>query len=135
MRFEWTELTYQRILAGNTMVYIFPLSVLLVYLVLAAQYESWSLPLVVILIVPMTLLSAIAGVWLLGGDNNVFTQISLIVLVGLACKNAILIVEFAREKQHEGMNRFEAVMEACRVRVRPVLMTSLGNSKIGRAHV
>jgi multidrug efflux pump len=125
MRFEWTELTYQRILAGNTMVYIFPLSVLLVYLVLAAQYESWSLPLVVILIVPMTLLSAIAGVWLLGGDNNVFTQISLIVLVGLACKNAILIVEFAREKQHEGMNRFEAVMEACRLRLRPILMTSL----------
>jgi multidrug efflux pump len=125
MRFEWTELTYQRILAGNTMVYIFPLSVLLVYLVLAAQYESWSLPLVVILIVPMTLLSAIAGVRLLGGDNNVFTQISLIVLVGLACKNAILIVEFAREKQHEGMNRFEAVMEACRLRLRPILMTSL----------
>jgi multidrug efflux pump len=93
--------------------------------VLAAQYESWSLPLVVILIVPMTLLSAIAGVWLLGGDNNVFTQISLIVLVGLACKNAILIVEFAREKQHEGMNRFEAVMEACRLRLRPILMTSL----------
>jgi multidrug efflux pump len=125
MRFEWTELTYQRILAGNTMVYIFPLSVLLVYLVLAAQYESWSLPLVVILIVPMTLLSAIAGVWLLHGDNNVFTQISLIVLVGLACKNAILIVEFAREKQHEGMNRFEAVLEACRLRLRPILMTSL----------
>jgi len=107
------------------MVYIFPLSVLLVYLVLAAQYESWSLPLVVILIVPMTLLSAIAGVWLLNGDNNVFTQISLIVLVGLACKNAILIVEFAREKQHEGMNRFEAVLEACRLRLRPILMTSL----------
>jgi multidrug efflux pump len=125
MRFEWTELTYQRILAGNTMVYIFPLSVLLVYLVLAAQYESWSLPLVVILIVPMTLLSAIAGVWLLKGDNNVFTQISLIVLVGLACKNAILIVEFAREKQHAGMNRFEAVLEACRLRLRPILMTSL----------
>jgi multidrug efflux pump len=125
MRFEWTELTFQRILAGNTMVYIFPLSVLLVYLVLAAQYESWSLPLVVILIVPMTLLSAIAGVWLLKGDNNVFTQISLIVLVGLACKNAILIVEFAREKQHEGMNRFEAVLEACRLRLRPILMTSL----------
>jgi multidrug efflux pump len=125
MRFEWTELTFQRILAGNTMVYIFPLSVLLVYLVLAAQYESWSLPLVVILIVPMTLLSAIAGVWLLNGDNNVFTQISLIVLVGLACKNAILIVEFAREKQHEGMNRFEAVLEACRLRLRPILMTSL----------
>jgi multidrug efflux pump len=126
MKYEWTELTYQKILAGNTMVYIFPLSVFLVYLVLAAQYESWSLPLVIILIVPMTLFSAIAGVWLLGGDNNVFTQISLIVLVGLACKNAILIVEFAREKQiQEGMNRVEAVLEACRLRLRPILMTSL----------
>src|SRR5438270_2438180 len=126
MRFEWTELTYQKILAGNTMVYIFPLSVFLVYLVLAAQYESWSLPLVIILIVPMTLFSAIAGVWLLNSDNNVFTQISLIVLVGLACKNAILIVEFAREKQlQEGMGRVEAVQEACRLRLRPILMTSL----------
>jgi len=125
MRFEWTELTYQKILAGNTMLFIFPLSVFLVYLVLAAQYESWSLPLVVILIVPMTLFSAIAGVWLLGGDNNVFTQISLIVLVGLACKNAILIVEFAREKQREGLNSFDAVLEACRLRLRPILMTSL----------
>jgi multidrug efflux pump len=126
MKFEWTELTYQKILAGNTMAYIFPLSVFLVYLVLAAQYESWSLPLVIILIVPMTLFSAIAGVWLLHGDNNVFTQISLIVLVGLACKNAILIVEFAREKQiQEGMNRVEAVLEACRLRLRPILMTSL----------
>jgi len=126
MKYEWTELTYQKILAGNTMVYIFPLSVFLVYLVLAAQYESWSLPLVIISIVPMTLFSAIAGVWLLNGDNNVFTQISLIVLVGLACKNAILIVEFAREKQlQEGMNRFDAVLEACRLRLRPILMTSL----------
>ena len=126
MKYEWTELTYQKILAGNTMVYIFPLSVFLVYLVLAAQYESWSLPLVIILIVPMTLFSAITGVWLLRGDNNVFTQISLIVLVGLACKNAILIVEFAREKQlQEGMNRVEAVLEACRLRLRPILMTSL----------
>jgi multidrug efflux pump len=126
MKYEWTELTYQKLLAGNTMVYIFPLSVFLVYLVLAAQYESWSLPLVIILIVPMTLFSAIAGVWLLKGDNNVFTQISLIVLVGLACKNAILIVEFAREKQiQEGMNRVDAVLEACRLRLRPILMTSL----------
>jgi multidrug efflux pump len=126
MKYEWTELTYQKILAGNTMVYIFPLSVFLVYLVLAAQYESWSLPLVIILIVPMTLFSAIAGVWLLNGDNNVFTQISLIVLVGLACKNAILIVEFAREKQlQEGINRVDAVLEACRLRLRPILMTSL----------
>jgi multidrug efflux pump len=126
MKYEWTELTYQKILAGNTMIYIFPLSVFLVYLVLSAQYESWSLPLVVILIVPMTLFSAIAGVFFLGGDNNVFTQISLIVLVGLACKNAILIVEFAREKQIlEGMDRVSAVLEACRLRLRPILMTSL----------
>jgi multidrug efflux pump len=125
MKFEWTELTYQKILAGNTMVYIFPLSVFLVYLVLAAQYESWTLPLVVILIVPMTLFSAIAGVWLTHGDNNVFTQISLIVLVGLACKNAILIVEFAREKQMEGVSAVDAVLEACRLRLRPILMTSL----------
>jgi multidrug efflux pump len=124
MKYEWTELTYQKILAGNTMVYIFPLSVFLVYLVLAAQYESWSLPLVIILIVPMTLFSAIAGVWLLNGDNNVFTQISLIVLVGLACKNAILIVEFAREKQLQGLNSVDAVLEACRLRLRPILMTS-----------
>jgi multidrug efflux pump len=125
MKFEWTELTYQKILAGNTMIYIFPLSVFLVYLVLAAQYESWTLPLVVILIVPMTLFSAIAGVWITHGDNNVFTQISLIVLVGLACKNAILIVEFARERQLEGVGAIDAVLEACRLRLRPILMTSL----------
>jgi len=125
MRFEWTDLTYQKILAGNTMLYVFPLSVFLVYLVLAAQYESWSLPLVVILIVPMTLFSAIAGVWMLHGDNNVFTQISLIVLVGLACKNAILIVEFAKSKQDAGLSSMDAVLEACRLRLRPILMTSL----------
>ena len=97
MSFEWTELTYQQILAGNTAVYVFPLCVLLVFLVLAALYESLTLPLAVILIVPMCLLCAIAGVWIGGGDNNIFTQIGLMVLVGLACKNAILIVEFARE--------------------------------------
>ena len=102
MTFEWTELAYQQLLAGNTMLLVFPLCVLLVYLVLAAQYESWTLPLSVILIVPMTLLSAIAGVWLTGGDNNVFTQIGFLVLVGLACKNAILIVEFARQRENEG---------------------------------
>ena len=100
MTFEWTELAYQDAISGNTMFLIFPLCVLLVYGVLAAQYESWSLPLTVILIVPMTLLSAIAGVWLTGGDNNVFTQISFLVLAGLACKNAILIVEFARQREH-----------------------------------
>lgn len=122
--FEWTELTYQQILAGNTAMFVFPLCVLLAFLVLAAQYESWSLPLAVILIVPMTLLSAITGVILSGGDNNVFTQIGLIVLVGLACKNAILIVEFAKDKQEEGMDRLSAVLEACRLRLRPILMTS-----------
>jgi multidrug efflux pump len=125
MSFEWTELAYQEIVAGNTMLYIFPLCVLLVYVVLAAQYESWSLPLSVILIVPMTLFSAIAGVWLTGGDNNVFTQISFLVLAGLACKNAILIVEFARQREREGENLEQAILDACRVRLRPVLMTSI----------
>jgi multidrug efflux pump len=123
--FEWTELTYQQILAGNTAILVFPLCVLLVFLVLSSLYESWSLPLAVILIVPMVLLSAIAGVWLSGGDNNIFTQIGLIVLVGLACKNAILIVEFARELQLEGVPRHEAVLEAARLRLRPILMTSI----------
>ena len=125
MSFEWTDLTYQQILAGNTAVLVFPLCVLLVFLVLSSLYESWSLPLAVILIVPMVLLSAISGVWLSGGDNNIFTQIGLIVLVGLACKNAILIVEFARERQAEGMARHEAVLEAARLRLRPILMTSI----------
>lgn len=124
MSYEWTELTYQQILAGNTAIFVFPLCVLLAFLVLAAQYESWSLPLAVILIVPMTLLSAITGVILAGSDNNVFTQIGLIVLVGLACKNAILIVEFAKDKQEEGMDRLAATLEACRLRLRPILMTS-----------
>ena len=124
MTFEWTELTYQQILSGNTALFVFPLCVLLAFLVLAAQYESWSLPLAVILIVPMTLLSAITGVILSGGDNNIFTQIGLIVLVGLACKNAILIVEFAKDKQEEGMSPLDAVLEACRLRLRPILMTS-----------
>jgi multidrug efflux pump len=125
MSYEWTELTFQQILAGNTAILVFPLCVLLVFLVLSSLYESWSLPLAVILIVPMVLLSAIAGVWLSGGDDNIFTQIGLIVLVGLACKNAILIVEFARERQHEGMSRHEAVLEAARLRLRPILMTSI----------
>ena len=125
MTFEWTELAYQDAISGNTMLLIFPLCVLLVYGVLAAQYQSWSLPLTVILIVPMTLLSAIAGVWLTGGDNNVFTQISFLVLAGLACKNAILIVEFARQREHEGTPRRTAILDACRIRLRPVLMTSV----------
>ena len=125
MGYEWTDLTYQQILAGNTAVLVFPLCVLLAFLVLAAQYESWSLPLVVILIVPMTLLSALFGVFVTGGDNNIFTQIGLIVLVGLACKNAILIVEFARDREAHGDSTWHAVLEACRLRLRPILMTSL----------
>ncbi|HEY7636414.1 MAG TPA: efflux RND transporter permease subunit [Gemmatimonadales bacterium] len=122
--YEWTELTYQQILAGNTAVFVFPLCVLLAFLVLAAQYESWSLPLAVILIVPMCLLCAITGVWLTKGDNNIFTQIGFLVLIGLACKNAILIVEFARELRLRGRSIVEAALEACRIRLRPILMTS-----------
>ena len=122
---EWTDLTYQQKLAGASALFIFPLCVLLAYLILAAQYNSWLLPLAVMLIVPMCLLSAIAGVWLVGGDNNVFVQIGLIVLVGLAAKNAILIVEFARSREAEGASALEAVVEACRLRLRPILMTSL----------
>jgi multidrug efflux pump len=125
MSFEWTELTYQQILAGDTALFVFPICVLLAFLVLVAQYESWTLPLVVILIVPMCLLCALVGVQLTGGDNNVFTQIGLIVLVGLACKNAILIVEFAREREQHGDTALEAVLAACRLRLRPILMTSL----------
>ncbi|WKE64080.1 efflux RND transporter permease subunit [Gallaecimonas kandeliae] len=126
MSFEWTELTYQQILAGNTSYLVFPLVILLVFLVLAALYESWSLPLAIILIVPMTLLSAMLGVMIQGGDNNIFTQIGLIVLVGLACKNAILIVEFAKEQEeHHDKGIVEAVLEACRLRLRPILMTSV----------
>jgi multidrug efflux pump len=141
--YEWTDLTYQEILAGNTMVFVFPLCVLLAFLVLAAQYESLRLPLAVILIVPMCLLFAILGVWLTSGegsmlgiglailganfpmsDNNIFTQVAFIVLVGLACKNAILIVEFARELEHRGQSAVEAALTACRLRLRPILMTS-----------
>jgi multidrug efflux pump len=122
--YEWTELTHQQKLAGNTAILVFPLCVLLVFLVLAAQYESWSLPIVIMLIVPMVLLSAIAGVWLTRGDNNVFTQIGLLVLVGLACKNAILIVEFARDLERQGYTILEAAFEAARIRLRPILMTS-----------
>ncbi|MDO6474799.1 multidrug efflux RND transporter permease subunit [Alteromonas sp. 1_MG-2023] len=125
MTYEWTELTYQQILAGDASMYVFPLVVLLVFLVLAAQYESLSLPLAIILIVPMTLLSALIGVGIYGGDNNIFTQIGLIVLFGLATKNAILIVEFAKELEEEGRTALEAVKEACRLRLRPILMTSV----------
>jgi multidrug efflux pump len=122
--YEWTDLTYQQILAGNTAILVFPICVLLVFLVLAAQYESLFLPLAIILIVPMCLLSAITGVWLTGGDNNIFTQIGLFVLIGLACKNAILIVEFARELEIQGRATVAAAIEAARLRLRPILMTS-----------
>jgi multidrug efflux pump len=123
--YEWTELVYQDILSGNTMMYVFPLCVLLVFLVLAAQYESWTLPLAVILIVPMSILCALLGVKLTHGDNNVFTQIALFVLVGLASKNAILIVEFARELELHGRSIVDAALEASHQRLRPILMTSI----------
>lgn len=125
MEFEWTELTYQQVLAGNTAVYIFPLCIFLVLLVLAAQYESFSLPMAVVLIVPMAILSSLVGIYISGGDNNIFSQISLFVLAGLASKNAILIVEFARELERQGRGLIEATMEASRLRLRPILMTSL----------
>jgi multidrug efflux pump len=125
MGFEWTELTLQEILAGNTAVFVFAFGALLVFMVLAGQYESWSLPGAIILIVPMCLLAAITGVWAVGSDNNIFTQIGLVVLIGLAAKNAILIVEFAKQLQEQGKTRREAIVEACRVRLRPIIMTSL----------
>jgi multidrug efflux pump len=125
VKFEWTDLTYQETTAGNTALYVFPLCVLFVFLVLAALYESWTLPLAIILIVPMCVLSAITGVWLFGGDNNIFTQIALFVLVGLACKNAILIVEFAKVRQDQGLTPAAAAIEAAGLRLRPILMTSL----------
>ncbi len=126
MEVEWTELTLQQILAGEDLLtkLVFPLAVLFVFLTLAAQYESWSLPLCIILIVPMCLLAAITGVWLTGLDNNIFTQIGLVVLIGLAAKNAILIVEFAKERESSGLSRAEAAVEGARMRLRPILMTS-----------
>jgi multidrug efflux pump len=124
MGFEWTELTLQQILAGNTAPLVFGLGTLLVFLVLAAQYESWSLPLAIILIVPMCLLAAIAGIWLAGMDSNIFAQIGFVVLIGLAAKNAILVVEFAKAKEDEGLDRFAAAVAACKTRLRPILMTS-----------
>lgn len=124
MDFEWTDLTYQEQLAGNSALYIFPLAVLFAFLILAAQYNSWSLPFSVLLIAPMALLSAITGVWLLGGDNNIFTQIAFIVLVGLAAKNAILIVEFAIVQEKQEKDPLTAVLEASHLRLRPILMTS-----------
>jgi multidrug efflux pump len=142
MQIEWTGLTYQQVTQGNTAIFVFPLCVLLVYLVLSALYESWSLPLAIILIVPMCLLSAIGGTWLVNFihglwlavfppsfaptflDNNIFTKIGLAVLIGLACKNAILIVEFARDLEEQGRGIVDAAIEACRLRLRPILMTS-----------
>lgn len=125
IKFEWTDLTYQQIIAGNAGIWVFPISVLLVFLVLAALYESLTLPLAVILIVPMSILAALTGVWLTKGDNNIFTQIGLMVLVGLASKNAILIVEFARELELQGTSIVKAAIEASRLRLRPILMTSI----------
>ena len=122
--FEWTELSLQQVLAGNVALLVFPLSVIFVFLALAAQYESWSLPFAVILIVPMCILSSMVGVWLNHMDNNIFTQIGFIVLVGLASKNAILIVEFAKRRQESGLSFFDAAVEASRIRLRPILMTS-----------
>jgi multidrug efflux pump len=134
MGYEWTELTYQQILASDFVKNVkegslppslaFPLAVVFVLLVLAAQYESWSLPAAIVLIVPMCLLAAITGIWLARMDNNLFTQIGLVVLIGLAAKNAILIVEFAKQLQDTGKNRHDATVEACRMRLRPILMTS-----------
>ncbi|HCH76508.1 MAG: multidrug efflux RND transporter permease subunit [Pseudomonas sp.] len=125
MAIEWTDLSYQQASQGHAVLIVFPLAVMLVFLVLAALYESWTLPLAVILIVPMCLLSALFGVWLAGGDNNVFVQVGLVVLMGLACKNAILIVEFARELELQGKGIVESALEACRLRLRPIVMTSI----------
>jgi multidrug efflux pump len=123
--YSYTELAYQQILSGSTEIYIFMLCILLVFMVLAAQYESLVLPVAIVLIVPIVLFCGLLGVWLWGGDNTIFTQIGLIVLVGLACKNAILIVEFARELELDGKGIVPAALEACRLRLRPILMTSL----------
>ena len=125
MSFEWTDLSFQQATQGNAALLVFPVAILLAFLVLAALYESWVLPLAVILIVPMCMLSALAGVKLFGGDNNTFVQVGLVVLMGLACKNAILIVEFARELEFQGKGIVEAALEACRLRLRPIVMTSV----------
>ena len=125
MDIGWSDLSFQQATQGGAALVVFPLAVLLAFLVLAALYESWTLPLAVILIVPMTMLSALFGVWLVGGDNNVFVQVGLVVLMGLACKNAILIVEFARELEMQGKGIVEAALEACRLRLRPIVMTSV----------
>jgi multidrug efflux pump len=122
---EWTDLSYQQVTQSHAAAVVFPLAVMLAFLVLAALYESWTLPLAVILIVPVCMCAALLGVWLTGGDNNVFVQVGLVVLMGLACKNAILIVEFARELELQGKSIVEAALEACRMRLRPIVMTSI----------
>jgi len=122
--YQWTELAFQEKVAGNTAIYVFAASVVFVFLLLAAQYESWALPLAVILIVPMCLLAAVSGLLMRGMDVNILGQIGFVVLIGLAAKNAILIVEFARQNEEHGEDRFQAATEAARVRLRPILMTS-----------
>jgi multidrug efflux pump len=122
--YEWTGLTYQEIKAGNTALLVFLLATVLVFLVLAAQYESWTLPLAVILVVPMCLLCAVLGVWVARLPIDIFVQIGLVVLIGLASKNAILIVEFAKQQREAGKTAWEATLEACKLRLRPILMTS-----------
>ena len=123
--FEWSDMSFQESTQGKAALVVFPVAILLAFLVLAALYESWTLPLTVILIVPMCVLSALFGVKLFGGDNNTFVQVGLVVLMGLACKNAILIVEFARELEFQGQGIVEAALEACRLRLRPIVMTSI----------
>jgi len=125
MVLEWTDLSYQQVTQSGAAAIVFPLAVMLAFLVLAALYESWTMPLAVILIVPVCMCAALLGVWLTGGDNNVFVQVGLVVLMGLACKNAILIVEFARELEIQGTGTVEAALEACRLRLRPIVMTSI----------
>jgi multidrug efflux pump len=125
MAYEWTDMSYLELLAGNTAMIIFGFAVVMVFLVLAAQYESWSLPLAVILVVPMCLLCAVVGVNIAGQDINIFTQIGFVVLVGLASKNAILIVEFAKVQRRSGVPRRDATLAACKLRLRPIVMTSL----------
>jgi HAE1 family hydrophobic/amphiphilic exporter-1 len=122
--YEWTELALQQKQAGSAALFIFGLSVLVVFLFLSANYESWTLPLAIILIVPMSILAALIGVHLRGMDNNILTQVGLVVLIGLAAKNAILIVEFAHKREREGHGLLQSIIEACRLRLRPILMTS-----------
>jgi multidrug efflux pump len=124
MTTEWTELSYQEQQEGNTALYIFPLCILFVFLTHSAEYESWTLPLAIILIVPMSLLCALAGAYYRGMDNNIFTQIGFVVLAGLACKNAVLIVEFAKQQRETGVHRFDASVIASKLRLRPIMMTS-----------